>query len=341
MGAVLGVGMVVGGVFVAHTDVGPWLAPTLVASGCATIASGSPQLETGAGITYQDHWKHPIVYIGKDSTAVDNYMNKKYEEKKEISNNLNNRHNEVFTDIDNYNFKLSNFQININYLEIISEFRYKSLKLYVQKYITPSEFSKFNFESITTYNFDPNISFDKYNLKNLLEKIKPSFSLDYYGDKFDAVHKIYVIRRKLEKSPVFFGWIAHSALLLVNWNKNGAYICEYGVEKNPNKVTLTKLSDEDIKLLNNNDCSTELKLNGHIWKKQKNGQVCKLVITPEEIKDTMMDKVKRHCYSLLFWNCHVAQEMTRKELMIDVKNSYIDGMKKMYEDEWNITSDGF
>jgi len=344
MGQVLGVAMVAGGVLVAHTDVGPWLAPTLVASGCATIASGEPQIDSGVGITYQDDWKYPVPYIGKDGNTVTNYINQKneynkkivdgFKEKKDIFNNGG-----YFTEC--YDTK-SIFKVNIDLLhkfdsKEIEKFRFNSkcwwFSLDKPK---PYELSKYNVNNLNKYIFNNETKFGFTTFRNFIWNVYDDINKTKNNSN-NEVTTIYVIRRKLDNVPFYFGWLAHSGLLVETNNKD-YYICEYGVEKNPNNVSLTKIDDKELikKLIVDGNCG-EFKMNSHTWNKQIYGDyLTGRNISPEDIKQTMMEKTKKHYYSVLFWNCHMAQESTRESYDLKVIDKYFEKIKNMYEEEWWI-----
>ena len=128
------------------------------------------------------------------------------------------------------------------------------------------------------------------------------------------IQQIYVIRRDLAGIPKA-GIVSHSALLLKSIS-NHYYILEYGVESDPNKVTLREIPK----------CSVdENKLNDGVnkWSKQKTGEnIRSKNIYVEEIHQKMKEIVSPHNYEIDVWNCHVAQENTRRALGIKVENPY-------------------
>ena len=64
--------------------------------------------------------------------------------------------------------------------------------------------------------------------------------------------------------------------------------------------------------------------NGHNnWKKQISGEALTKQYTIEEIKEIMVNIVSKRKYNVLKWNCHMAQENTRKSLGLKVNNEFI------------------
>lgn len=131
----------------------------------------------------------------------------------------------------------------------------------------------------------------------------------------NTVDKLYVIRRGLGGIPVKSGCLAHSGLLLQTRDGNH-HIVEYGVNHaNKNEVTLKRvdLSDSTAK---------SFKDESYSWTKQVHGVNLSRQLSPEDIKSVMEDITKTNNYNLKNWNCHMAQEKTRRSLGLPVENSY-------------------
>jgi len=47
----------------------------------------------------------------------------------------------------------------------------------------------------------------------------------------------------------------------------------------------------------------------------------------------MENKMNKHLYWMLFWNCHIAQEGTRESLGLKVERKYLD---EKYREELNF-----
>jgi len=145
-----------------------------------------------------------------------------------------------------------------------------------------------------------------------------------YNDN-PQVERVYVIRRKLDTLPFYFGWIAHSGLLLKT--RNGRwFICEYGTENDKNKVSLYEVPNT----IKETNCDT-FQYQGRKWNKQICGSPIKASI--QSVKETMEDKVSKRHYWMLFWNCHMAQEGVREEHGLKVDKKYMD---KQFEEEYRF-----
>jgi hypothetical protein len=145
--------------------------------------------------------------------------------------------------------------------------------------------------------------------------------LKYYIDN-PLVKRIYVARRKLDTLPIYFGWAAHSALLIKT--KDGRwFVCEYGCEKDQNKVSLYEVKNVETEYFTTND------------RRKYNKQICgsdmEKKVSIDSVKKLMENKMNKHSYWMLFWNCHIAQEMTREELGLKVNDKYLD---EKYREEW-------
>ena len=138
------------------------------------------------------------------------------------------------------------------------------------------------------------------------------------------IKKIYVIRRNLFFTNVKLpkvGPIAHSALLLEDIN-NKYSILEYGVESNPNGVTLR---DININEYFTNDNFTEFSEGNNKWYKQEYGNDISnrnCPVTNNILKDIMTDYANQSEYNLLKHNCHMSQEYVRNAIGLTVDHSY-------------------
>lgn len=172
--------------------------------------------------------------------------------------------------------------------------------------------------------------------KPALYMFEKDATLKCYKDD-PEVERMYVIRRKLDGTPCQIGYLAHSGLLLCT--KEGRwYVCEYGVEANPNKVSLyevtTAMKGADGKPIKDVTSSAEVCFHARKWDKQICGSSLKTKASISSIKETMESRTTKHAYSTLFWNCHMAQEYVREVLTRDVHNKYFDTLRKMYKEEW-------
>ncbi len=157
--------------------------------------------------------------------------------------------------------------------------------------------------------------------QKLFDKLQSQLRL--YNDD-PEVERIYVIRRKLDDLPVYFGWFSHSGLLLKTSNGRW-FICEYGTETNKNKICLYETTNiEDTTCCTFTDKQSK-------WNKQICGSQLKVKVSINSIKKTMENKTYKHNYHMLFWNCHIAQEATRESLGLQVDKKYMD---KKFEEEY-------
>lgn len=250
----------------------------------------------GLGATNAGDGK-PKPYVGNQQKAVKHYTekNEKQKFKKEVEKEVK---KEEANQLNDYAKQYSNAYIN--YLDDTCYFhKEKTIK--------------------KIYKFAP----QKKNDAKAFDKVE--FHL--YNDD-PQVEKIYVIRRKLDKLPFYFGWMAHSGLLLKA--KNGRwFICEYGVENDQNAVSLYEISIAD------ENCDEFFHKNKK-WNKQICGSEIKASI--QSVRDTMKNKVSKHSYMMLFWNCHMAQEATREEFGLKVNKKYMD---EKFQEEYNFSSRQF
>jgi hypothetical protein len=126
------------------------------------------------------------------------------------------------------------------------------------------------------------------------------------------VQTVYVIRRKLDKLPLAVGMFVHSALLLQT-TKNRWFVCEYGTEINKNKVCFYEVNALRV-------FPTWVYADGRVWKKPVYGTDVQPVGV-HRVKEIMETIVSKRSYSMIFWNCHMAQKTTRMYLSLDAKNS--------------------
>ena len=146
----------------------------------------------------------------------------------------------------------------------------------------------------------------------------------------DYIDKIHLIKRKLSLVNEEFNmlpdmnknkkyikeYFCHSGLLIETINKN-YYILEYG-NNSKSKVELRNVS---ITIQNNTFIDDE-----YTWDiEQDQHEDISLEskkITIKKIKKIMEDIVKDQKYNIMSWNCHMAQEKTRKAIGLKVKNKY-------------------
>ena len=136
----------------------------------------------------------------------------------------------------------------------------------------------------------------------------------------ESVSRVYVIRRKLGNA-VRVRAVAHSALLLET-QRGRFFILEYGVpeedSEEKNHVRCRECTRVHAKKLYDAD--------GVKWKKQTVGSGLSGDMTVDDITSLMRDVAEQHEYHLTNWNCHMAQENTRRALGLTVDNPYNDGV---------------
>jgi hypothetical protein len=265
----------------------------------------------GAGITYSDDGKNFMPFIGNPAYALsirDQQNNKEIESKNKMLNFQENEKRNLAESIKK--------SFPIDYTKCFDDFSKIKHDLFLY------------YPTIKTYKFNILGGFSGSNkfISDLTKFIKlDNLQMGTHQtvscvpeDKF-LVNKIYVIRRKLGNLPVFAGWLSHSGLLLQT--KCGKYyICEYGTEKNKNKVLCYKISTKLEDLEN----SKESFINDEkIWYKQMIGTILEDKLTVGNIRLTMEEVTCKKYYSIIFWNCHMAQENTRKELGLKVNLKYL------------------
>lgn len=138
-------------------------------------------------------------------------------------------------------------------------------------------------------------------------------------DSINQVKRLYVIRTKLSYIPKI-GKLCHSALLLET-EKGDFYILEFGVGMT-HVVYCYKIPQKDSNssfiIVSSYDKKEIIK-----WDKQKLGVSLPTCQTIESIHNVMKKVVaKRKKYNLLNWNCHMAQENTRRSLGLKVNKPY-------------------
>lgn len=256
-----------------------------------------------AGINYKDNDPTPNIHVcGKNINPIEMREQKETNEKINKVIQEENRKQDVE--------KFNNYMKE--YIKLVNIYP-KELK------VDNINTKNFNSNKFTAFKFLPYSITPKNIFSNFESELK------YYNDD-PEIDRIYVIRRKLDTLPIYFGWSAHSGLLLKT--KNGRwFICEYGCEKDKNKVSLYEVKD----IKNNTDKFTTI--DGRKWDKQICGNSLDKKVSITSVKKIMENKTIRNKYSILFWNCHMAQEMTREELGIKVDNKYLN---EKYREEWNM-----
>lgn len=146
------------------------------------------------------------------------------------------------------------------------------------------------------------------------------------------VERVYVIRRKLDTLPVYIGWMAHSGLLLKTSNGRW-FVCEYGTEADKNNVSLYEVSSSIPK-----NPSSSFEHAGRTWDKQICGSSLDVRASIRSVKETMATQVGKRTYGMIFWNCHMAQERTRKALGLKVSDEYLSDKHREELLLWNAVN---
>ena len=158
-------------------------------------------------------------------------------------------------------------------------------------------------------------------IENLIDKLKrknpviivpdniPSLLLPIKEYLDEEILYIYEIKRKLYNMKFKVGILSHSALLLQTI-KNNYFILEYGSGKgeNRNSVFMYKQNNSDnIYILQ------YCLINEYIWDKRPAHKINdnKTIYDAYNIMNSIMAK---HKYNVYKWNCHMAQQKTRKIL---------------------------
>lgn len=262
------------------------------------ILTGKDQ-PVGAGATYSNDGKGVQVHIGNPDNFLrqrEYFVNKEIQEKNNVLQQKELQEQKL-------NESIKTFIIDYNYC--FDQFKRKQ-DLY------------FYYPKIKVFEFN--------NKKYLCKSAKYANNLYCQIDEYICtnndvkVDRIHVIRRNLGSMPFNVGWLAHSGLLLQT-TKGEYYICEYGVEKNKNEVSCYKIDAKDVDILDKPNFTHK----GKTWKKQLCGHsVSSGNITVGKVHNTMMDIAWQQKYSMLFWNCHMAQEKTREELGLEVNAKYLN-----------------
>ena len=129
----------------------------------------------------------------------------------------------------------------------------------------------------------------------------------------NQIARLYVIRCKLG-GFLKIGQVSHSALLLQT-KDNKYYILEYGVD--------SKHVVDCYKIELQHPNSTTIRYNGTKWSKQQIGEKLPTCQTIESVTNVMKRVVaQKSDYNIANWNCHMAQENTRRSLGLKVKKPY-------------------
>ena len=148
----------------------------------------------------------------------------------------------------------------------------------------------------------------------------------------DYIDKIHVIKRKIDYINEEFTilqdnilqdnsvnkkyikeYFCHSGLLLESVNKN-YYILEYGIDSK-SKVELRNIN---ISITDNTFI-----YDAYTWNIElDNTSLESKKLHVKKIKKIMNEVVKDNKYNIMSWNCHMAQEKTRKAVGLKVKNKY-------------------
>jgi hypothetical protein len=214
-----------------------------------------------------------------------------------------------------------NIVLENNYIKYNTQY-YTEYINFIQTYPKGLKVNNINTKLFNTNKF---ITYEFINYNITPKEIIKNFELNlkYYNDD-PLIDRIYVARRKLDSLPIYFGWAAHSALLMKTKNEKW-FVCEYGCENNKNKVSLY-----EVKNINRDYFITN---NGRKYNKQIVGSSLEGNVSVGSVRELMENKMNKHSYWMLFWNCHIAQEITREELGLKVKDKYLDDK---YREEWDI-----
>jgi len=115
------------------------------------------------------------------------------------------------------------------------------------------------------------------------------------------VVNVKVARRPLEHAPLAAGSVAHSALILET--------------RDGSKMLLEYMGDSQVHM-------KDFQPDGYDWKVQEQGQALDRQMTPDEIRSIMESQVRLGKYNIHEWNCHLAQEKTRRALGLKVDAPY-------------------
>ncbi len=155
------------------------------------------------------------------------------------------------------------------------------------------------------------------NINNLFKYFNHNLSEEentYLNTEPDMVTEIFVIKRQLNKFNIKIAFINHSALLLKTINKY--FILEYGSGSNElkNRVLIREIKPIQVK-------KYSVLEENYSWDK-KHGRILKNPIHVSKIFEMMENNMINRKYNVYYWNCHMAQEKTRKQLGLDVPIKY-------------------
>jgi hypothetical protein len=130
----------------------------------------------------------------------------------------------------------------------------------------------------------------------------------------NMVTHIYVIKRQLYNFHIKTTLFCHSALLLKTLDKY--FILEYGSggKELKNKVLLREIKSIQVK-------KYSVLEENYSWDK-KHGRILKNPMHISNIYNMMQQNMNKRNYNVYYWNCHMAQERTRKQLGLDVPVKY-------------------
>lgn len=290
-GALVGVGTVL-----AFTPLGPFTSTWMIPAGGALLTGKEQPI--GPSITHSDDGGNTKFHFGDPNQALNQreyLINKKillesaYLQQKDLYARQLNESIKPF---------------KIDYDLCLDQFKRNKESYFFHEKTTMYQFS----ESIHKYD-------NKFN--NYAKNFFPQIGEVICSNGDEQINKIYVIKRKLGSLPFNIGWLSHSGLLLQT-PKGEFYICEYGVEADQNKVSCYKIN------VNKSDIDDQYVFthNKQLWKKQVSGTSVQN-ISVGQIHMTMKNQTWKEKYSMLFWNCHMAQEKTRSELGLHVNLGYL------------------
>jgi hypothetical protein len=163
-------------------------------------------------------------------------------------------------------------------------------------------------KDVIQYKYIKNDRLD-YNTSEMLSNIS-----EYLDDEINIIYKI---NRKLDDLTFRLDIISHSGLLIETKNENPYaykhFILEYGSGSNieKNVIHLRPIYIKNIQ-------KHKLIDNEYIWKIYK-GIKINNKYTLIEAYNIMKNNMIKYKYNLYNWNCHIAQEITRKILGDKIK----------------------
>ncbi len=151
-------------------------------------------------------------------------------------------------------------------------------------------------------------------LKNLNNNYSDSEIVSETNVEPDMVTEIYVIKRKLYNFNIKTTLFCHSGLLLKTIDKY--FILEYGSgsKELKNRVLLRQIKPMQVK-------KYSVLEENYTWDK-KHGRVLKTPMHISKVYEMMEKNMLNKKYNVYYWNCHMAQERTRKQLGLDVPIKY-------------------